>query len=370
MGYFVAPVPAFISLARLPPRISYFCHYCKRMSSKRLVNILLHVLFTSLIVMVPIFLIPLKEAAAGKPSNNTATIIFTFLQTAACYTSAYFLYPRFLLRKKFGMYLLFTLLIALAIALSTTFITNSLKEMPLSLFIAHFITKLFIGLFVMGTGTAYRFVMEVMKQESRQREGMAMELSFLRSQVSPHFMFNTLNSMVALARKKSDKLEPALIELSNLMHYMLYESDQEKVNLSKEIDYIQSYIDLQTLRFGHNVRIAFKVNEPLPADPCIEPMLLIPLIENAFKHGIGLIEDPEIDIQLQVEKERILLSVRNKYNVTTQETKDRTSGIGLVNLERRLKLLYPHKHILDIAPNGAYFKASLKLDIHDQVSRC
>jgi LytS/YehU family sensor histidine kinase len=222
----------------------------------------------------------------------------------------------------------------------------------------------------MGTGTAYRFIMEFMQQENRARESMTMELSFLRSQVSPHFMFNTLNSMVALARKKSDKLEPALIELSNLMHYMLYESDQEKVNLSKEIDYIQSYIDLQTLRFGHNVRIAFKVNEPLPVDPCIEPMLLIPLIENAFKHGVGLIEDPEIMIQLQVEAAHLLLTVRNKYNATTPEVKDRTSGIGLVNLERRLKLLYPDKHKLELAPNGVYYIASLKLDLHDKVSGC
>ena len=342
-------------------------------SRKQLVTILLHVLFTTLIVMVPIFLMPLKESkdhSHRKDFYNIPTIVMTALATISCYTSAYVLYPRYLLKKKLFSYLGFTLLICLFIALVSGYVTNLFTDLPTPIIWAHIGTKFFIVLFVMGTGTAYRFIMDVMKQEYQQKEGMAMELSFLRSQVSPHFMFNTLNSMVALARKKSDKLEPALMELSNLMHYMLYESDEEKVNLSKEIDYIQSYIDLQTLRFGHNVKIKFAVNKPLPSDPCIEPMLLIPLIENAFKHGIGLIDAPEIDIQLHVEKEELALLVRNKYNDTTMETRDKTSGIGLVNLERRLKLLYPQKYSMNVSKNGTYFKASLKLNLHDQVPCC
>lgn len=343
-----------------------------QLSRKRLVNILLHVLFTTLIVLVPILLMPLKESQDPGRRNfyNIPIFIMTGLATIACYASAYWLYPQYLIKKKIVSYLSITIAICIGIALISGWTTRLFAPTPTPFIWAHIITKFFILLFVMGTGTAYRFVMEVMKQESQQKESMSMELSFLRSQVSPHFMFNTLNSMVALARKKSDKLEPALIELSNLMHYMLYESDQEKVNLSREIDYIQSYIDLQTLRFGHNVRIRFTVNEPLPADPCIEPMLLIPLIENAFKHGIGLIDDPEIDIRLQVGTDQLHLQVKNKYNDCTLETKDKTSGIGLVNLERRLKLLYPHKHSMMAVKNGTYFKAALKLNLHDQVSGC
>lgn len=344
-----------------------------QISRKRLVNILLHILFTTLIVLVPTFLMPLKESHNPNTPHtfyNIPVFIMTGLCTIACYASAYWLYPSFLIKRKIFSYLSITIAICILIALISGWTTHLFAVTPTPFIWAHMITKFLIALFVMGTGTSYRFVMEVMKQESRQRESMSMELSFLRSQVSPHFMFNTLNSMVALARKKSDKLEPALIELSNLMHYMLYESDEEKVNLSKEIDYIQSYIDLQTLRFGHNVRIMFTVNKPLPADPCIEPMLLIPLIENAFKHGIGMIDDPEIIIKLQVEKEGLELFVKNKYNDATLETKDKTSGIGLVNLERRLKLLYPHKHTLHAIKNGTYFKASLKLNLHDQVPGC
>jgi len=343
-----------------------------QVARKRLVNILLHVLFTTLIVLVPIFLMPLKEAdpAGGYHFYNLPSIVLTALATIACYTSAYVLYPHFLIKKRITAYLILTIAICLFISgLSGYLITVFAPEPPTFIW-AHIIVKFFVVLFVMGTGTAYRFVMEVFRLENRQKEGMTMELSFLRSQVSPHFMFNTLNSLVALARKKSDKLEPALMELSNLMHYMLYESDREKVSLSKEINYIQSYIDLQTLRFGHNVKIMFTVQNPQPADPSIEPMLLIPLIENAFKHGIGMIHEPEIDIRLLVDQRELHLSVHNKYNDEVQVTRDKTSGIGLVNLERRLKLLYPQKHTMSLTKEGVYFNASLKLHLHDQVPGC
>lgn len=342
-----------------------------QITRKQWVNILLHVVFTTIIILVPIFLMPLKESAitGQRDFYNFPVILLTALATIACYTSAYVLYPRFLLRKKIGTYLILSLSISLVIS-ALSGIASALMPDPPAFIWAHIIVKFFIILFVIGTGTAYRFVMDVMKLENQQKESMTMELSFLRSQVSPHFMFNTLNSMVALARKKSDKLEPALIELSNLMHYMLYESDQEKVNISKEIDYIQSYIDLQTLRFGHNVRIRFNVQNPHPGDPSIEPMLLIPLIENAFKHGIGMIQEPEIDIRLLVDQQELHLSVHNKFNETVRETRDKTSGIGLVNLERRLKLLYPQKHHIDLKKEGDYFNASLKLQWHDPVCGC
>ncbi|MDF2188971.1 histidine kinase [Paraflavitalea sp. CAU 1676] len=343
-----------------------------QISRKRLVNILLHVLFTTIIVLVPIFLMPLKEAAPGGGYNfyNLPSIVLTALATIACYSSAYILYPYFLMRKRITAYLCITIATCLFIAGLSGYLSSVLLPEPPSFLWAHIIVKFFIVLFVMGTGTAYRFVMEVFKLEHKQKESMTMELSFLRSQVSPHFMFNTLNSLVALARKKSDKLEPALMELSNLMHYMLYESDQEKVCLSKEIDYIQSYIDLQTLRFGHNVKIMFTVHKPQPADPSIEPMLLIPLIENAFKHGIGMIHEPEIDIRLLVDQRELHLSVHNKYNDAVHDTRDKTSGIGLVNLERRLRILYPQKHTMSLRKEGVYFNASLKLQLHDSLFGC
>jgi LytS/YehU family sensor histidine kinase len=128
-----------------------------------------------------------------------------------------------------------------------------------------------------------------------ENERLKSELSFLRSQISPHFMFNLLNSMVSLARKKSDLLEPMLIKMSEILRYMLYEKDDSKIPIEKEHAYLNNYIDLQILRFGKKVKVNFESNLE-NTSLLIEPMLLIPFVENAFKHGTGMIKEPTIDI--------------------------------------------------------------------------
>jgi LytS/YehU family sensor histidine kinase len=176
-------------------------------------------------------------------------------------------------------------------------------------------------------------------------------------------MFNVLNNMVALARKKSDVLEPSLIKLSQLLRYMLYETDEDKVLLEKEVDYLQSYIDLQKQRFGKNVVIdtSWRVKE---SGYTIEPMLLIPFVENAFKHGTGLIMNAEIDVRLEVEQGMLLFTVRNRYNDEAGETKDKTSGIGLNNVKRRLNLLYHQNYTLAIDKKDGWFTVNLQLKLH------
>jgi hypothetical protein len=332
------------------------------MSSGKLVNILLHVLFTALIVVVPIFLIPLKEP--NPDFMQWPGIAFTALQTAGFYFNAYVLYPRFLLKKRLVTYILAVITISSLFAMVPGCVMVFSGGKPAYVIFAGFVVKVFIGLFVMGTATSYRFILDVMCAERSQKETLTMELSFLRSQVSPHFMFNALNSMVSLARKKSDLLEPALMKMSNLMHYMLYDSDEEKVSLQKEVEYIRSYIDLQTMRFGDSVKILFMV-QPGNYAHCIEPMLLIPLIENAFKHGVNVAEEPEIDIRLTATEKEVSLSVSNKTIPYTTQLADKTGGIGLTNLERRLKILYPGKHRLAAQKNENWFHASLKIVTHD-----
>jgi LytS/YehU family sensor histidine kinase len=199
--------------------------------------------------------------------------------------------------------------------------------------------------------------------QEKQEESLKTELSFLRSQISPHFVFNVLNNMVALARLKSDQLEPTIMKLSNLMQYMLYETDEEKVLLATEVEYLHSYIDLQQQRFGSKV----KLNVSLNATEdwlSIEPMMLIPFVENAFKHGVGMIEDPEINIHLETKDKQLLFEVSNKYNNETKEVKDKTSGIGLPNVTRRLNLLYGNRHSLSINRKDGWFSISLKLNLH------
>ncbi len=214
--------------------------------------------------------------------------------------------------------------------------------------------------------TFYRLASDKVKTDQmlkeKENENLKTELSFLRSQVSPHFLFNVLNNMVAMARLKSDKLEPSLIKLSGLMRYMLYESDEEKVPLSREIEYVQSYIDLQKLRFGQEMCVHVQMNSgELPY--LIEPMLLIPFIENAFKHGAGMIDRPEIDIRLSITAGLLDFQVKNKYLSESTEIKDKTSGIGLSNVFRRLDLLYPKKHILSIDKSNGWFSVSLQIKL-------
>jgi LytS/YehU family sensor histidine kinase len=199
--------------------------------------------------------------------------------------------------------------------------------------------------------------------QERENANLKTELSFLRSQVSPHFMFNVLNNMVALARKQSVQLEPSLIKLSSLMRYMLYETDEQKVLLEKEIEYLQSYIDLQQQRFGKNVCIN-TLFSAIDGNYNIEPMLLIPFVENAFKHGTGLIEKAQIDIEMRAKNNILFFAVRNKYNPLSEEEKDKTSGIGLTNVKRRLNLLYGGNHTLLINKNEGWFTASLQLNLH------
>jgi len=216
-------------------------------------------------------------------------------------------------------------------------------------------------------GTTFRLVRDKMQadrlMQEKQEENLKTELSFLRSQINPHFIFNILNNLVALEQMKSEELGPTILKLSSLMQYMLYDTDDEKVPLSREVEYLQSYIDLQRQRFGAKVPVKVSLEVP-PGFLEIEPMLLIPFVENAFKHGVGVIENPVIEISLRVSEGVLHFVVGNRFNPASQEIKDKTSGIGLGNVTRRLKLLYGDQHVLLISREGGCFTVVLELNLH------
>jgi sensor histidine kinase YesM len=220
---------------------------------------------------------------------------------------------------------------------------------------------------IIGVSFSYRIIKDANRQEKirkeKEHETLKTELSFLRSQVSPHFMFNVLNTLVSLARKKSDLIEPSLIQLSNLMRYMLYESNDEKISLAQEVDYLRSYIDLQMLRFGDDVRLELRIDKDLE-EYYIEPMLLISFVENAFKHGVGMVHEPVIKVYLRLDRIQHWLDFSVENDVSPQEgSKDKSSGIGLINMKRRLDLLYKDRYTLETAQNGNIFVSSLKLKL-------
>jgi two-component system, LytTR family, sensor kinase len=193
-------------------------------------------------------------------------------------------------------------------------------------------------LLIFAVSASYRFFSDYQHEQKvnreKENERLKSELSFLRSQISPHFMFNLLNSLVSLARKKSDLIEPVLLKMSDLLRYMLYEKDDRKINLEREIQYLQNYVELQKMRFADYVKVDFEIGHYQP-NKTIEPMLLIPFIENAFKHGVGMIENPKIEIKLRNEGNMLNFVVINNYQSGKEDPKDNASGIGLQNIKRR-----------------------------------
>ena len=220
---------------------------------------------------------------------------------------------------------------------------------------------------VSAIASSYGLLLEFLEQDSnkeeQKNEQLKSELSFLRSQISPHFIFNILNSIVYLIRTKaSEQAEDVTMRLSSLMRYMLYDSDQTMVPLTNELSYVENYIDLQKMRFDGNVAFDFQVNGDGEGQ-MIEPMLLIPFVENAVKHGVGLVEKPFIKVQLESNEQRLHFQVKNKKGKEEQVFKDSSSGIGLKNVRRRLELLYPNKHTLEIKEDELNFSVDLTLEL-------
>jgi two-component system LytT family sensor kinase len=337
-----------------------------RWYNKKGLTVMFHISCWLLLFGLPILLRQENpDRPSERPSESFGYVIAAkyVIWAALFYFNAYFIVPRIIYQRRLWTYI-FSLILIFAILFvvdSTLFyIIMGWRSFVLKIFLSF---NLFPILFVLTASTAFRMVSDRIKEErirtERETENLKTELSLLRSQVSPHFMFNIMNNMVALARKKSDLLEPSLIKLSALLRYMLYETD-EKVPLQKEIEYIQSYIDLQRQRFGNNVEIKTCMQQVDPQYE-IEPMLLIPFVENAFKHGTGMIENAEIDIDLRIERDILTFSVHNKFNSQSIEIKDKSSGIGLANVQRRLDLLYGDKHTLLITKREHWFIVSLQI---------
>ena len=189
-------------------------------------------------------------------------------------------------------------------------------------------------------------------------QNQASELALLRSQVNPHFLFNTLNNVYSLVYKKSDDAPAALMKLSSIMRYMLYDATSDKVLLEKEIEYLQSFIELQKLRLRQKEVVEFKMGGNTNGKT-IAPMLLIPFVENAFKHGSKAEPHPAIRINLFVDQQQIIFQITNPILKNAGMSTGHANGIGLNNIRRRLELLYPGKYTLDISDDNTVYAVKL-----------
>ncbi|MDD4645612.1 MAG: histidine kinase [Bacteroidales bacterium] len=194
------------------------------------------------------------------------------------------------------------------------------------------------------------------------REKTEAELKFLKSQIHPHFLFNTLNNLYALTLDKSDKAPEVVLKLSDLLNYMLYECNESYVLVNKEIQMLENYLSLERIRYGEQLDLNFQVTGEV-AGKQLAPMLLLPFVENAFKHGVSkLRKEAHVNISLEINGNIMDFSVKNSCSVLPdQDISGYTEGIGLKNVQRRLELLYPDKHRLMIGQTDNEFSISLNI---------
>ncbi|MGL4597597.1 MAG: sensor histidine kinase [Bacteroidia bacterium] len=192
-----------------------------------------------------------------------------------------------------------------------------------------------------------------------EKEKLSAQLSSLQSQINPHFLFNTLNSIYATTLDSSPQAADMIDKLSEMMRYTTKKSQTDFVPLEEEINYINNYIDLQSLRISAKVKLNYQV-EGAYETLQIAPMLLIPFIENAFKHGINSEEKSEIDISIEINRNALDLHVANKKVYVQRDTSEH-SGLGIENTKRRLELIYPSKHILNIHETADLYTVSLHI---------
>jgi len=285
------------------------------------------------------------------------------------YINAYYFFPKFFNRRTWWLYVLLSiLLVGVSLVLKTILLHSWFSETLVTPDANRIIFAPSFGIYVISI--VYRKILDTIRRERLQKEEraeqLATELKFLRSQINPHFLFNTLTNLVSLARKKSELLEPALIQLSDLMRYMLYDTQGKRVPLLKEITYLRNYIGLQQLRFGEHIDVSatIELSPDMEEQSLIEPMLLIPFVENAFKHGTSHLEHPEIVIHLTGQQGQLVFRVSNRIAPSSAETsKDRNSGIGLANVKKRLDLLYGNAYRLDIGQQNGWYEVTLKLTL-------
>ena len=292
-----------------------------------------------------------------------------FFYGVLVYFNLFYLIPNYLTEKKFLLYcglLILSVIIITPIKLMLFYVILPNAEdwiLPKQFwfFIASFM--------IVGASTIGKIITDwvrhLRERKDLQTQTMQSELRFLKSQINPHFLFNTLNNLYALTLKKSDKAPEIVIKLSEMMRYMLYECNERRVPLQKEVNYIQNYLDLERLRQGKNVEINFKVEGEV-FNQQIAPLMFIPFLENSFKHGLNThLSHGFVSILLEVEKDKVHFYIENsKGDSIPTHTHKRSGGIGLVNVKRRLNIIYPKQHKLEIHDDPNTYGVELDIELN------
>lgn len=298
---------------------------------------------------------------------------------AATYFVIYFLLPKFIIKeKKYG---LFTLLLGLTLWLTTEFdqflmtsdfmwqALQPLTEKQFKIIMQlHPFRNSFFLLSIIGLASVIRFYKIYLAQEKKQnqliQENLETQYTFLKAQVNPHFLFNALNNIYSMAvQKEQSDIALGIENLSGIMQYLTYQSNAKEVPLKKEIELLKNYIDIEQLRLSNTdeVTISFNVEGEIK-DKMISPVLLLPLVENAFKHGVKIDEKCLVSIKLLVIENQLNFTIKNTlFDFGDKAINEK--GIGLENVKKRLELRYAGRYSLQTKPIGGYFYTDLKVEL-------
>ncbi|NII81482.1 MULTISPECIES: sensor histidine kinase [unclassified Pedobacter] len=303
-------------------------------------------------------------------SKAALNISMNFIQLIEFYICYLWVYPRFLKKNKLPQ-LIGGILFTIAVFIALRYLIEEVLYLKWLGFHnyddgitawAYISDNIYWSIGFIVTPAAVYGIEQSFKSEQVNRklkeEVVKAELSFLKSQINPHFLYNTLNYVYSLAIPVSDQLANAVLRLSDLMRYTLNDSPDGKVRLDKEVEYLESYVALFKMRFEPKFYVDF-ITEGI-ADQKIASLILIPFVENAFKHGVVNDEGQPVRIKLKVQNKRLSFEVSNKIS---HAQKDHSSGVGMVNIHRRLDLIYPEKHELLISNNGNTYKSTLILNL-------
>lgn len=361
---------------------------------KNYTKILLHLLLWGIVLVVPFYIMTRDSQMDYKP--YISFLVRTGILIVLFYINYLYLIDKLLFTKRFIPYILANIVIVAILVAIQTVIFDILFSMPPShpmpnmpkgghppymgrdippkgfqkqplggfamrMFTDYLLIILVIGMSV-ATKVTFRWNRDSINFEKIKSVQLEADLRNLRSQLNPHFLFNTLNNIYSLIAIDTNKAQDSVHRLSNLLRYVLYENDQQFVPINQELEFTRNYIDLMKLRLAPSIQLRVLIEDNGSKD-LIAPLLFMTLIENAFKHGIYSNEDSFIDITILVEKEKgVLCTVENSLIEKERNMEERNSGIGLANLSKRLELLYPSRNEFVIERRTNSFFGMLRIN--------
>lgn len=349
-----------------------------------------------------ILLIWLYNEARGFEFSVSRSFFIVGIQVIIFYMNYYILLPRFFENKQYSKYVLFvlaTLLVSLLlfflfdklnfeIQFKKALLEDDFSRLPRDFrgrgrsghgspwnspwkFAFIWRTMLFNGFFILISLFISTILRNLVVNQRKEKESLYLqsqvreaESRMLKSQINPHFLFNTLNNIYSMAQLKSDKTPDAVHQLSEMLRYVIYDCNDQFVKLGQELKYIRSYIELQLLKDDEMQNVNFEMDHVNP-ELKIAPMLLIPFVENSFKHShFEDTKNSRIDITLQTNNQTLTFNIANSIPVT-EIKKDTTGGVGMENVRRRLDLIYPGRHKLTIEKNSREYKIELSIELNE-----